>query len=114
MGKASETGTISPEQVDDLIEAVGELKDELRVLRESIDELRTELEWAMRNGWSPSSVWRHITSFPADPALSDREWADQVNRLTPEDLPPEKPGAQDSGDDAKQSQEGPCEQRGLF
>lgn len=77
-----------------LTAAVESLCDEVRVLREAIDELREEYTWAVRNhrlGSAPLVV--HVTSMPADPLADD--FGERLNRLKPKDLPPES--AQDTG-----------------
>ena len=111
MAKPKEAGTISADHVADLIEAVGDLKNEVRVLREAIDDLRMELEWGMRNRQPPPAA-RQITSLPLDPAQPAREWADQVNRFTAADLPPENPPAPSAEDHV--TQQGSPGQRQLF
>ena len=77
-----------------LIEAVGELRDEVRVLREAIDEFRELYDWAVRNAAPHDDVPRHIvhvTSMPADPLAPD--FGERVNRFTAKDLPGDPPVA---------------------
>lgn len=72
--------------MDRLIEAVETVGNQLEVLRQVLDEVREEFQWAVRNGQlvSPPSI-THVTSMPRDPCAPD--WAERLNRLTPEDLP---------------------------
>jgi hypothetical protein len=87
-------------QLDRLIDAVETVAEQLQVLREVIDEIREEFQWAIRNDRlrCPGQVV-HVTSMPADPCAED--WAERVNRLTAEDLPSDdasaEPRAESSG-----------------
>jgi hypothetical protein len=53
-------------------------------LRDAIDEEKEVLEWAAQND---KPIFR-LTSMPIDPAAPD--FAQKLNALTPEDLPPEQ------------------------
>jgi hypothetical protein len=46
----------TPDQVQDLIEAVTTLAWEVRLLREVLDELREEVSWAVKN-LDPNDSW---------------------------------------------------------
>lgn len=74
---------------DAVAEALDRLSDELTVLRDVLDEIRSELQWANRNRedgpWKPAPV--HITSMPRDPTAPD--WAERLNRFSAADLPGE-------------------------
>lgn len=74
---------------DTIAEALDRLSDELTVLRDVLDEIRSELQWANRNRddgpWKPAPV--HITSMPRDPTAPD--WAERLNRFSAADLPGE-------------------------
>ena len=76
----------------DLAEAVSGLRDEVRVLREAIDDLRTELQHALRNWgndrWEPVARDRRITSMPRDPGAAD--FAKRLNTVGPGALPTRK------------------------
>ena len=67
---------------------VRELTQEARVLRDSIDDARQEIEWIVRNmqrpAWAPTPS---ITSMPKDPLAED--FHERVNRFTAKDLPPD-------------------------
>jgi hypothetical protein len=79
---------------EELLDAVQALTDEVRVLRHAVDELREEIQYAVRNLIDMPEVMQHarpLTSMPIDPAAPD--FAERVNRLTPADLPPEEPAA---------------------
>jgi hypothetical protein len=72
-----------------LVETMERIEQELHVLREAIDEVREEFVWAVRNDklrFPPVPV--PVTSMPINPLASD--FAERVNRFTPEDLPPEE------------------------
>jgi len=47
---AKKTPASSNDRDPELAERIGELTAEVRVLRDSVDELTTALEWALRNG----------------------------------------------------------------
>lgn len=56
------------------------------MLREAIDELRENYEWAVNNvaaavEWIPA---RRITSMPVNPCAPD--WSERLNRFTPSDV----------------------------
>jgi hypothetical protein len=72
---------------DQLLATIRELSQEVRVLREAVDELREELQWSNRNPLphNPPSSRFVLTSMPLDPAAEDWE----INRLTANDLPEE-------------------------
>jgi hypothetical protein len=65
----------------DLIGVCGELRDEIEVLRMAIDELREEIQTAVRNVYSTPLPARRITSMPSDPCADD--FAARVNRVDP-------------------------------
>lgn len=59
---------------------IRELIDEMRVVRQVLDELRSELRWANNNRLDPPSVpgqLRPVVSLPQDPA--DPDWPAKVN-----------------------------------
>ena len=62
---------------DDLHDAVDSLRDEVRLLRQVLDEVREELSWANNNaqdipaGNGAASTIRLITSMSADPTARD-------------------------------------------
>jgi hypothetical protein len=64
---------------------VARLAEELRTLRDAIDEIREELQWANRNAddlpGHPLHSFR-LRSMPTDPAAPD--WAERVNAVPPE------------------------------
>lgn len=73
-------------QLKRLIDAVEAVAGQLHVLRQVLDEIREEVQWAIRNDRlrCPPHVCR-VTSMPADPLAP--EWAERLNELTPTDLP---------------------------
>jgi hypothetical protein len=77
------------EEVAKLRLAIEALMDYLESLTQSIDNLTIELQWQNRqtsdDRYSPTTPI--LTSMPLDPTA--RDW--QINRLTPDDLPPETP-----------------------
>ena len=80
------------ESEDSIVAALDRMTEEVRVLRQVVDELREEIQWAARNvvGETPPRLpTRRITSMPLDPTCDD--FAERVNALTPADLPPETP-----------------------
>ena len=70
------------DRLEHLTEVVREAVEELGVICDIEDEQREEIQWAARN-----HRLFQLTSMPADPAAPD--WAEQVNKLTPADLPDE-------------------------
>ena len=75
--------------IERLIRIVGDLSQEVRRLRTAVDHLRQECECALR-GVIRNETHRpvmHITSMPKDPCAAD--FGERVNRLNPDDLPPE-------------------------
>jgi len=71
------------ERIERLIDAVETVADQIEVLRNVIDEIREEFQWAVRNKrLAPHVV--HVTSMAKDPL--DPQWAAKLNRLTPADL----------------------------
>lgn len=72
-----------------LTAAVDALREEVRVLRDVIDEIRDDLTWACNNAdtfrcRAPRHVV-HITSMPKDPC--DPDFGKRVNQYTPENTP---------------------------
>lgn len=92
--------TRKPPEADDtpigqLTSAVRQLTDEVRVLRDVLDEIREEYQHAVLNdrpAFRPVEPVRSITSVPVDPAAPD--FAERVNRLTAADLPSQPREAQ--------------------
>lgn len=89
--KSTSQPEITPEQIDDLTQAVVSLTEQVRVLRQAVDEIGDELGWAIRNrvvtvqpleAVSPRPC---ITSFPADPSAVD--FHERINAVRASDLP---------------------------
>lgn len=75
---------------DAIVDALDRLREELCVLRDVLDDVRGELQWANQNrGDSAVPVWsaRRITSMPLDPTASD--WAERLNRVSVTETPSE-------------------------
>lgn len=71
-----------------IAEAIQRMGEELRVVRQVLDEILDELQWANRNDRDhdrPVAPLRRITSMPLDPAATD--WAERLNRFSAADLP---------------------------
>ncbi len=75
----------SPSPDDLVADALDRLRDELKVLRDVLDEIRSEFEWANRNR-SDSLVEMacRITSMSLDAAASD--CAQRLNRFSADSL----------------------------
>lgn len=76
------------ESEDSIADALDRLREELAVVRQVLDEIQQELEWANRNYPDREQVagtFRRITSFPLDPCAPD--WAERVNQYSAADLP---------------------------
>jgi hypothetical protein len=74
------------DRLEHLTEVVREAVEELGVIRDIEDEKAADLQWAVRNH---KPIFQ-LASMSADPA--DPEWAQQVNKLTPADVPePDRP-----------------------
>lgn len=84
MSKSKDDGQAQQELLDE----VRRLADEIRMLRESIDELTVEIQWANRNssadGESRTRPIR-VTSMPLDPT-AERFELNQVDDATVEQL----------------------------
>ena len=77
------SGQIDAEQMELLIAAVERLTDEVRVLRDAVDELAGGVRWAARNDKLSGPVFV-LTSMPRDPAAPN--WAERVNNVPAQDL----------------------------
>ena len=107
--------------VEKLTQQVVSLDGRLAVLTTAIDELREEVQWAIRNdklSCTPKPVM-HITSLPRDPLAPD--FGERINRLSGNDVPAEDdaPGEEvESSDDAgavsEQDFDTSVEQRSLW
>ena len=81
--------------VEALTTQVEALTGQVEVLRQVLDDVREDFQWALQNDKLRSGVGNrrrpfvHITSLPKDPCAKDWE----INRVKPEDLPPEPPSA---------------------
>ena len=74
---------------NELMARLEQLSQEVQLLQQVVDELRSEIQWASRNGrlaMLPAPM--HITSMPLDPLAQD--WSTRLNRHCPEDLPAEE------------------------
>ena len=75
---------------DPIADVLERLREELSVVRQRLDEIHDELEWVTQNygeGDHFTATPRRITSLPLDPCAP--HWAEQVNRVSPADLPAE-------------------------
>ena len=75
---------------DSIADVLERLREELSVVRQRLDEIHDELEWATQNygeGDHITATPRRITSLPLDPCAP--HWAEQVNRVSAADLPAE-------------------------
>jgi hypothetical protein len=70
-------------QVESLTSEVGRLADEVRVLRDAIDDLRIELEYVTQNREPPPAPFQ-LTSMPLDPTAPD--FHDRVNAVKARDI----------------------------
>ena len=61
---------ITGAHIEQLTEQVSRLTDALRVVKDAIDDLRDDLEYAVRNK-QPLPPPLHITSMPHDPTVPD-------------------------------------------
>ena len=79
------------DSADAIAQVLGRLCEELAVVREVLDEIRDELQWANRNrdgDHGPTLAPRRITTMPLDHAEPD--WAEGLDRHSPDDLPAEE------------------------
>ena len=77
--------TDSEDSTTDVLER---LREELTVVRQRLEEIYDELEWAIQNCEETDHLTttpRRITSLPLDPCAPD--WAERVNRVSAADLP---------------------------
>jgi hypothetical protein len=73
---------------DSLAETLYRLREELAVIRQVLDEIAGELQWANRNrepSVDAAGSFRRITSMPLDPSAQD--WAERINQFSADDLP---------------------------
>ena len=81
---------LTHEEIAALTAAVEQLRQQVEVLTDVLDQVRDDLNWAINNceefRSSPSYIM-HITSMPADPLAED--FGERVNRFSARDLPPE-------------------------
>ena len=75
----------APDSDGAIVDALDQIREELRSLRDVLDEIRSEFEWANRNR-SDSLVEMacRITSMSLDAAASD--WAQRLNRFSADSL----------------------------
>jgi hypothetical protein len=72
-----------PSADSDLLCAIRELCNQVRLLSTVMDDLVTEVQWLNRNRRSDDRAPFMLTSLPADPTTTD--W--QVNKVSATDLP---------------------------
>src|SRR5438477_4105355 len=77
------------EEIQALRSAVERLADEVKVLRQVLDEVRDDFAWALKNPDKFRCVpgIHPLTSMPKDPLA--RDFGERLNRLSAKDLPPE-------------------------
>jgi hypothetical protein len=86
---------------DSIASSLDRLREELTVVRQVLDDIREELEWANRNRSEPTPsplLPRRITSMPLDPCAAD--WAERLNRYSAADIVDEtaEPSAKQQGE----------------
>ncbi len=77
---------LSDETIEELTQTVNSLVEQVRILRQAVDEIGDELGWAIRNRFrdqlpSPPFV---LNSFPLDPLADD--FAERVNAVSRHDI----------------------------
>jgi len=80
---AADRRDVSGDQVESMTAEVSRLADEVRVLRDAINDLREELQYAVRNN-KPLPPPLHITSMPLDPTTPD--FHQRVNAVPTEQI----------------------------
>jgi hypothetical protein len=74
-----DSSTLAP-KIEQLTESVRGLTNQVEVLRNVLDELRSEVVWGIRNGrfgFDPASEWHvRLRSMPADPCA---DWSGRVH-----------------------------------
>lgn len=90
MAKQSRTPAPTPEMIEELSSAVQALTDQVRMLRQAVDEIGDELGWAIRNRVIPKRQPPTIplVSLPLDPLADD--FCQRVNEVPsmPTEAPP--------------------------
>ena len=88
MAKQKAKTDMTDDLLDNLAIEVSDLKDEIKVFRTVMDEIREDLEWLVRN-LRIADVPRPIqlTSMPVDPCADD--FHERVNAVSRDDLPDE-------------------------
>lgn len=79
---SQDTSPVSNQTVDELAYVVEQLIEQIVVLRQAIDEIGVDLQWAIRNHVVEPLPISSITSMPSDP-LAER-FAERVNTVSPE------------------------------
>jgi len=90
MAKSRKAAASEPR--DELAEVVEALTAEVRVLRNAVDELREEIQYATNNlpdRREPPLPHRRIVSMPLDPLAED--FGERINAVSPDDLPDAEP-----------------------
>jgi ABC-type transporter Mla subunit MlaD len=77
--KTAEANTTTDEARDALADEVRQLREEVRVVWEAVDELREALEHALRNPPEPPPPSFRLTSMAADPTADD--FAERLNAI---------------------------------
>ena len=78
------------DEIHELRSAVERLADEVRVLRQVLDDIRDDFAWALNN----AEKFRYVpgihplTSMPKDPLAPD--FGERINRFAAKDLPPDQ------------------------
>jgi hypothetical protein len=73
---------VSNQTVDELAYVVEQLIEQIVVLRQAIDEIGQDLQWAIRNHVVEPHPAPSITSMPSDPLADD--FAERVNTVPQE------------------------------
>jgi hypothetical protein len=73
---------ISNQTVDELAYVVEQLIEQIVVLRQAIDEIGVDLQWALRKHVVEPHPVPSITSMPSNPLADD--FADKLNTVPPE------------------------------
>ena len=84
MAKRTATPEITGQHIEALTIEVENLKDEVRVLRDVMDEIREDLEWLVRNlriADDPRPL--QLKSFPLDPTADD--FHQRINEVSDDD-----------------------------
>lgn len=99
MARPTEQQPAEQSEITELREEIADLKDHIRVLIDTIDEVREELQWLTRNGLpssEPLPTTPVLKQMAADPCAED--WGERLVIERGDSSAPDKPQTDSPGD----------------